>query len=99
LGAGICAGVEQALPTAPEATNKSYRIDETYIKVWGQGKYLYQGWIRPDRRLSFYLRPNAMRCCQGLPPQGDRGIGQSNASGEERGQEPGISGCIGSAES
>ena len=24
-------------------TNKSYRIDETYIKVKGQDKYLYRG--------------------------------------------------------
>src|SRR6266705_1029877 len=53
-------------------TNKSYRIDETYIKVKGEDKYLY-------RALD--------------------SIGQTDATGNERGQEPGISGRGGSAES
>jgi IS6 family transposase len=35
-------------------TNKSYRTDETYIKVKGEDKYLYRagGLDRPDNRLS-----------------------------------------------
>ena len=44
-------------------TNKSYRIDETYINVKARTSICIGRWIRPDRRLSFYLRPNAM------PPQ------------------------------
>ena len=43
LGAGLCARAEQTLPTASKPTNKSYRIDETYIKVRGEDKYLYRG--------------------------------------------------------
>jgi len=31
LGAGICIRAEQALPTASEADEQSYRIDQTYI--------------------------------------------------------------------
>jgi transposase-like protein len=42
LGLSVCNGVEQALPPASEATNKSYRVDETYIKVKGKEKYLYR---------------------------------------------------------
>ena len=30
-------------------TNKSYRVDETYIKVKGQEKYLYRRWTPPGR--------------------------------------------------
>src|SRR2546429_8981873 len=39
-------------------TNKSYRIDETYIKVKGQD-YI-EPWTLPGRRSSFCLPPNAM---------------------------------------
>jgi transposase-like protein len=41
MGAGLCARAEQTLPSISKAdlkpTNKSYRTDETYIKV---NKYL-----------------------------------------------------------
>jgi transposase-like protein len=33
LGPSVGSGIEQALPPASEATNKSYRVDETYIEV------------------------------------------------------------------
>jgi IS6 family transposase len=35
-------------------TNKSYRIDETYIKVKGEDKYLFGRLIRPGRRSTFF---------------------------------------------
>jgi transposase-like protein len=44
-------------------THKSYRIDETYIKVKGEDRYLYRVLALPGRRSSFCLPPNA------IPPQ------------------------------
>src|SRR4030081_3203606 len=81
-------------------TNKSYRIDETYINVKGEDKCLYRGLDSTGQtnRLSAHGQTRYRRS-QTLPPQGYRRIGQSDATGHERGQEPGISGCGGSAES
>src|ERR1700760_4107698 len=36
-------------------TNKSYRIDETYIKVKGEDKYLYRGLDSPGQTIEFLL--------------------------------------------
>jgi hypothetical protein len=36
LGTSVRSGVKQALSPTFEPTNKSYRVDETYIKVKGQ---------------------------------------------------------------
>jgi IS6 family transposase len=44
-------------------TNKSYRIDETYINVKGEDKYLYRALDSTGRPLTFYSQPNA------IPPQ------------------------------
>ena len=44
-------------------TNKSYRIDETYIKVKGEDQYLYRALDSTVRRSTFFSRPNA------IPPQ------------------------------
>jgi hypothetical protein len=45
-----------------KATNKSYRVDETYIKVKGQEKYLsIEPWTPPDRPSTFSSQPDAMR--------------------------------------
>ena len=44
-------------------TNKSYRIDETYIKVKGEDKYLYRALVPQVKRSTFYSQPNA------IPPQ------------------------------
>ena len=41
-------------------TNKSYRIDETYIKVKGQDKYLYRALDSTARRSSFCSRRSAI---------------------------------------
>ena len=37
-------------------TNKSYRIDETYIKVKGQDKYLYRVLDSTGQTIEFYSR-------------------------------------------
>jgi len=67
-------------------TNKSYRIDETYIKVKGQDKYLYRALDSTGQtiRLSTDRQTGCGRS-QTLSAQGDRGIGQSDAAGDERG--------------
>src|SRR6267378_3035540 len=41
-------------------TNKSYRIDETYIKVKGEDRYLYRALDSTGQRSTFYSRPNAI---------------------------------------
>ena len=41
-------------------TNKSYRIDETYIKVKGKDRYLYRAVASSGQTIDFCLPPNAM---------------------------------------
>jgi hypothetical protein len=41
-------------------TNKSYRVDETYIRIKGQDRYLYRAGIPPGRPSIFCSQPNAM---------------------------------------
>jgi transposase-like protein len=38
-----------------KATNKSYRVDETYIKVKGQEKYLYRAVDSTGQPIDFLL--------------------------------------------
>jgi len=40
--------------------NKSYRIDETYIKVKGEDKYLYRALDSTGQTIDFYSPPNAI---------------------------------------
>src|ERR1700761_7858052 len=67
-------------------TNKSYRIDETYIRVKGENKYLDRApdSTGPTNRLSAHSQTRCGRR-KTLPPQGDQGIGQCNATDHERG--------------
>jgi transposase-like protein len=44
-----------------ERINKSYRVDETYIKVKGQEKYLYRAVDLAGQSIDFLLTPSAMR--------------------------------------
>jgi transposase-like protein len=76
-------------------TNKSYRTDETYIKVKGEDKYLYRAVdsTGPDHRLPAHSQTG--RCgSQAFLPQGAELSRQSRAPGDQRGQEPGLSGAI-----
>jgi IS6 family transposase len=53
-------------------TNKSYRIDETYINVKGQDKYLYQALDSTGQTIDFLLTAKARcRCSQTLSGEGD----------------------------
>ena len=40
---------------SPELTNKSYRIDETYIRVKGEDKYLYRALDTTGQTIDFLL--------------------------------------------
>src|SRR6266850_6788821 len=42
-------------------TNKSYRVDETYIKVKGQDRYLYRAVDSTGQTIDFRSPPSAMR--------------------------------------
>ena len=84
-----------------QSTNKSYRTDETYIKVKGENKYLYRAVDSTGQTIEFLLAlppsgmpplPNASSVSPELPRQ-------SCAPGYQRGPEPGSSARRGSAES
>ena len=80
--------------------NKSYRIDETYIKVKGEDKYLYRALDSTGQTIDFLLTAKRdTAAAKTLSPQGYRRIGQCHAAGDERGQESGISSCCGSIQS
>jgi transposase-like protein len=38
----LCSGTQQTLPSSPKTDNDSWRVDETYIEVKGEWKYLYR---------------------------------------------------------
>ena len=80
-------------------TNKSYRIDETYIKVKGEDRYLYRALDSRGQTIDFLL--TAKRDTAAAKRFLRRAI---DASGNPmprvmNGQEPGLSGRGGSAES
>jgi hypothetical protein len=100
VGAGVCARIEQALPPTFEADEQSYRTDETYIKVRGEDKYLYRAVDSTGQAIEFLLTAKRDRCgSQALLPLGFERSRQSRPSGDQRGQEPGLSGGGGSIES
>jgi len=55
LGASLLAGIAQTLPTASQRTNKSYRVDETYIKVKGHDNNLYRAVDSTGQTIDFLL--------------------------------------------
>jgi transposase-like protein len=55
VGAGLCTGVEQTLRPHLKPTNKSHRIDEIYIKVKGEDKYLYRALDSSGQKIDFLL--------------------------------------------
>src|SRR5215469_15525429 len=80
-------------------SRKSYRTDETYIKVKGEDKYPVScgGFKWPDDRVSAHGQARCSRR-QTLLPQGAELSWQSRAAGHQRGQEPGFSSSCGSLE-
>ena len=77
-------------------TNKSYRVDETYIRIKGQDRYLYRAVDSTGQTIDFLLTAKrdaaaAKRFFRKtlLDPS------QSATSGHQRGQEPSVSGGCG----
>ena len=75
-------------------TNKSYRVDETYIRIKGSADICTEPWIPPGRPSIFCSRPNAMlrqpndsfvRCCSTQPI---RSLGSSTWTRTERIRRP-----------
>src|SRR6516162_11402025 len=55
LGPSVCARAEQEMSSAMKSTNKSYRVDETYIKVKGEDKFLYRAVDSTGQTIEFLL--------------------------------------------
>jgi transposase, IS6 family len=58
LGPSLLAGNEQALPTASQAHEQELPVDETYIKIRGQDKYLYRAVDSTGQTIDFLLTAN-----------------------------------------
>src|SRR5947207_11816978 len=82
-----------------KATNKSYRTDETYIKVKGEDKYLYRAVDSTGQTIEFLLSAKRDAAGAKLLPQGFECSWQSRPARDQRRQEPSLSGGGGSAES
>jgi transposase-like protein len=72
-------------------TNKSYLVDETYMRIKGQDRYLYRAVDSTGQTIDFLLTAKrdaaaAKRFFRKTRPS------QSAASGNQRGQEPSVSG-------
>ena len=55
LGSSLFSGDKQACRPHLKRTNKSYRVDETYIKVKGHDKYLYRAVDSTGQTIDFLL--------------------------------------------
>ncbi len=78
--------------------NKSYRTDETYIKVKGEDKYLYRAVDSTGQTIDFLLTAKRDAAAT-LLPQGSQLSRQSRAARHQRGQEPSLSAGGGSVKS
>ena len=75
-------------------TNKCYRVDETYIKVKGQEKYLYRAVDSAGQTIDFLLsakRDDSLR--EALLSKGIQLFCESDSQSHQCGQEPSLSSC------
>ena len=91
--------LDQRCRTHLKQTNRSYRVDETYIRVKGQDRYLYRAVDSTGQTIDFLLTANRdaaaakrffRKCCS---------TSESSVSRHQRRQEPGISGGHGGTQS
>jgi transposase, IS6 family len=67
-------------------TNKSYRVDETYIKVKGRDRYLYRAVDSTGQTIDFLLTRQARRCfSQAVLSEGFLGSSECSAPRHQRG--------------
>src|SRR5258706_11722531 len=57
LGAPIRSGTEQAHPARASAPNRSWRMDETYVRVAGRRTYLYRAFDSTGQTIEFMISP------------------------------------------
>jgi len=55
LGPGVCTGLDKRCRPHLKTTNKSYRVDETYVKVKGKDRYLYRAVDSTGQTIDFLL--------------------------------------------
>jgi IS6 family transposase len=55
LGAGLWAEINRRCRQYLKPINKSYRVDETYIKIKGQDRYLYRAVDSTGQTIEFLL--------------------------------------------
>ena len=55
LGAAVCSGTGSSPATPSEVSNRSWRVDETYLKVKGRWCYLYQAIDSTGATIDFLL--------------------------------------------
>ena len=83
-----------------KTTNKSYRVDETYIKVKGKDRYLYRAVDSTGQTIDFLLTAKRDAAARSASfAKAIQSPGNPIAASDERGQEPGVSGGSRSAES
>ena len=81
-------------------TNKSYRTDETYIKVKGEDKYLYRAVDSSGQTIDFLLTAKRdASAAKRFFRKALRSPGNTVPRGDQRRQKPGLSGGCGSTES
>ena len=81
-------------------TNKSYRIDETYIRIKGEDRYLYRALDSTGQTIDFLLMARRdTAAAKRFLVRGDGGIRQCNVAGHECRPESGVPGGSRGAES
>jgi transposase, IS6 family len=73
-------------------TNRSWRVDETYLRIAGKWTYLYRAVDSSGDTIDFLLSPKRdAGCCQALLPESVTVNKPSSATSDQRGEEPCLS--------
>ena len=72
-------------------TNRSWRVDETYLRVAGKWTYLYRAVDSTGATIDFLLSPTRCGCGETLLSEGIAVSRPSSSAGHQRGREPVIS--------
>ncbi len=76
-------------------TTMSYRVDETYLKVGKDNKYLSRAVDSKGNTISVHALSEAQRCCgKTVLQEDDARLSSSNAAHDQHGQECRLPGCV-----